>query len=181
MRCERADIRATIAGGPAGREAASRLCAGRVPPARRYGWPYLPVGWRAVRLSPLMSEHPPAVRFLLVGVVPAVYGAITGLTLGWNEPVYLVLSILGILGGFGAGFDHLGAAAGARRGLIAGSLFGAFILIAHELSGEEPEAHLPEPAILLVVITTVLGVALAAAGGWLRARVERRAKPATRA
>ena len=134
-----------------------------------------------MRLTPLMSEHPPAVRFVLVGVVPAVYGAITGLTLGWSEPVYLVLSLLGILGGFGAGFDHLGAAAGARRGLLAGAIFGAFILIAHELSGEPAEAHLPEPAILLVVITTVLGVAFAAAGGALRRRVERRAQPATRA
>jgi hypothetical protein len=134
-----------------------------------------------VRLTPLMSEHPPALRFVLVGVVPAVYGALTGLALGWSEPVYLVLSILGILGGFGAGFDHLGAAAGGKRGAIAGSLFGAFILIAHELSGEEAEADLPEPAILLVVITTVLGVAFAAAGGALRRRAERRAQPATRA
>jgi hypothetical protein len=128
-----------------------------------------------------MSEHPPAVRVVLVGVVPAVYGAITGLTLGWSEPVYLVLSILGVLGGLGAGFDHLGAAAGAKRGLVAGSVFGASILTAHELSGQEAEAHLPEPAILLVVVTTVLGVALAAAGGALRQRVERRAQPATRA
>jgi hypothetical protein len=134
-----------------------------------------------VRLPPLMSEHPPAVRFVLVGVVPAVYGAITGLVLGWSEPVYLVLSLLGILGGFVAGFDHLGAAAGARRGLLAGALFGAFILIAHELSGEAAEAELPKPAILLVVITIVLGVAFAAAGGALRQRMERRAQPATRA
>jgi hypothetical protein len=134
-----------------------------------------------VRLPPLMSERPPGARFVLMGVVPAVYGAITGLVLGWSEPLYLVLSLLAILGGFGAGFDHLGAAAGARRGLIGGALFGCFILIAHELSGQEPEAELPEPAILLAVVITLLGVAFGAVGGWLRRRAERRAQPATRA
>jgi hypothetical protein len=126
-----------------------------------------------MRLPPRLSEHPPAVRFLLIGVVPAVYGALTGWLLGVSEPVYLVLSVLGILGGIGAGFDHLGAAAGAKRGLVAGALFGGFILIAHELHGEEAKAELPEPAILLVVVTTVLGVAFAAWGGRLRARAER--------
>jgi hypothetical protein len=126
-----------------------------------------------MRLPPRLSEHPPAVRVLLAGVVPAVYGALTGWLLGVSEPVYLVLSVLGILGGIGAGFDHLGAAAGAKRGLLAGALFGGFILIGHELHGEEAKAELPEPAILLVVVTTVLGVAFAAWGGRLRARAER--------
>jgi hypothetical protein len=130
-----------------------------------------------MRLPPRLSEHPPAVRFLLAGVVPAVYGALTGWMLGVSEPVYLVMSVLGILGGIGAGFDHLGAAAGAKRGLVAGAVFGGFILIAHELIGAEAKAHLPEPAILLVAITTVLGVAFAALGGLLRTRAER-AQPA---
>jgi hypothetical protein len=130
-----------------------------------------------MRLPPRLSEHPPAVRFLLAGVVPALYGALTGYMLGVSEPVYLVLSVLGVLGGIGAGFDHLGAAAGAKRGLVAGAVFGGFILIAHELHGAEAKAELPEPAILLVVITAVLGVAFAAWGGRLRARAER-AQPA---
>lgn len=101
-----------------------------------------------------------------------IFGAITGVYLGLSEPVYLVLSIIGIVGGVGAGFDHLGLRAGARRGLLAGALFGASILIAHELHGREAQAHLPDPAILLVVVTTVLGVAFAAAGGALRARLQ---------
>lgn len=105
--------------------------------------------------------------------MPALYGALTGYFLGESEPIYLVLSLIGILGGFGAGFDHLGAAAGARRGLLAGALFGGFILIAHEIHGAEAQAHLPEPAILLVGITTILGVAFAALGGWVRGRIAR--------
>ena len=126
-----------------------------------------------MKLPPLMSEHPRPLQVVLVGVVPAVYGAITGYFLGVSEGTYLVLSVIGILGGVGAGLDHLGAAEGAKRGLAAGFIFGAAILIAHEIHGAEPKADLPEPPILLIVITTVLGVAFAALGGWLRERHER--------
>jgi hypothetical protein len=126
-------------------------------------------------LPPLLAEHPRPVQAVLAVVVPAVFGAITGIFLGISEPVYVVLALLGVLGGVAAGFDHLGAANGARRGALGGVLFGGFILIAHELSGEEAEAHLPEPAVVLVVVTTVLGVLLGALGGWLRARAQRRA------
>lgn len=125
-------------------------------------------------LPPLLSEHPPAVRFLLAVVLPIAYGAITGLVLGWTETGYLVLSILGVLGGIGAGFDHRGARAGALRGVLGGALFGGAILVAHELSGAVAEAHLPEPAIILVVVTTLLGVLFGALGGRLRARAESR-------
>jgi hypothetical protein len=128
-----------------------------------------------MRLPPLLSEHPRSVQILLAVILPAVYGAATGYFLGVSEVTYLVLSILGVLGGIGAGFDHMGAAAGAKRGVLAGSVFGASILIAHEIHGADAEAHLPEPAILLVVITTVLAVAFGALGGWLRERASRRA------
>jgi hypothetical protein len=126
-----------------------------------------------VKLPPLMSEHPRPVQVVLVAVVPAVFGAICGYFLGVSEITYLILSVIGVVGGVGAGLDHLGARAGARRGLAAGSIFGAAILIAHEIHGAEPKAELPDPPILLVVITTVLGVLFAALGGWLRERYER--------
>ena len=127
-----------------------------------------------MRLPPLLSERPRPVQILLAVVVPSVYGAITGIFLGTSELVYLVLSIAGILGGVGAGLEHMGAAAGARRGVLAGSLFGGFILIAHELSGADAEADLPEPAILLVAVTTGFAIGLAALGGWLRQRAARK-------
>ena len=119
---------------------------------------------------PLLSEHPRSIQILLAVVLPAAFGALTGYFLGVSETTYLVLSILGVLGGIGAGFDHLGAAAGAKRGVMAGAIFGGSILIAHEIHGAEAEAHLPEPAIVLVVITTALGAAFGALGGWLRQR-----------
>jgi hypothetical protein len=126
-----------------------------------------------VRQMPLLVDQPRSVQVLLAVVLPALYGALTGYFLGVSESTYLVLSILGVLGGIGAGYDHVGAAAGAKRGLVAGSIFGAAILIAHEIHGAEAKAHLPDPAILLVVITTLLGVAFAALGGWLRGRTTR--------
>jgi hypothetical protein len=128
-----------------------------------------------VRLPPLLHEHPRSVQVLLAVVLPALYGALTGYFLGVSEATYLVLSVLGVLGGIGAGFDHLGAAAGARRGLVAGLIFGGAILIAHEIHGADAKADLPKPAILLIVITTVLGVGFGALGGWLRERTMRRA------
>jgi hypothetical protein len=129
-----------------------------------------------MKLPPLLSEHPRRVQFFIAIVVPSVYGAVTGYFLGVSEPVYLVMSLIGILGAIGAGLDHLGARAGAQRGFVAGVLFGGFILIAHEIDGAEAEAHLPEPAILLVVITTVLGIAFAAIGGRMRERQARKGK-----
>jgi hypothetical protein len=122
-----------------------------------------------------MSHHPRGVQILLVVVVPFVYGLITGYFLGVSEGPYLVLSIVGIVGGVAAGFDHHGAKAGARRGIAAGSIFGAGILIAHEITGKDAKADLPHPAILLIVITTVLAIGFAAIGGWARARAEAKA------
>jgi hypothetical protein len=123
-----------------------------------------------MRLPPLLAEHPRWIQVCLAVVVPALYGAATGYFLGVSEATYLVLGLLGVLGGIAAGFDHHGAAAGARRGFLAGAIFGASILIAHEISGADPKADIPSPAILLIVLTTVLGVAFGALGGWLRAR-----------
>jgi hypothetical protein len=104
-------------------------------------------------------------------VLPVAFGALTGYFLGVSETTYLILSVIGVLGGVGAGFDHAGAAAGAKRGVLAGALFGGSILIAHEIHGADAEAHLPDPAILLVAVTTALGVVFAALGGWLRLRL----------
>lgn len=126
-----------------------------------------------MRTPPLLEEHPRPLQIVLVFVVPALFGALTGYILGVSEPVYLIFSLIGVLGGIGAGYDHVGAKAGAGRGIIAGLVFGGSILIAHEIHGATAKAHLPEPAIILVVFTTVLGCVFGAIGGWLRARAMR--------
>jgi hypothetical protein len=125
-----------------------------------------------VSLPPRLSEHPRSIQVFLAVILPAAFGALTGYFLGVSETTYLVLSIIGIAGGVGAGFDHLGPEAGARRGVLAGAIFGGSILITHEIHGAEAKAHLPDPAILLVLVTALLGAAFGAFGGWLRRRLE---------
>jgi hypothetical protein len=120
----------------------------------------------------LLRERPVGLQVVLAGVVPALFGVLVGWLLGVNEIAYLVLSILAIAGGYGAGMEHDGAGEGAIRGTIGGALFGGFILLTHHAIGAEPEAHLPHPEILLVAITTAFGVGLGALGGRRRHRHE---------
>jgi hypothetical protein len=94
--------------------------------------------------------------------------------LGVSEAGYLVLSLLGIAGGFLAGLEHRDSEEGLVRGITGGLLFGTFILFGHEFIGGEAKADLPSPEILLVLITTVAGGLLGALGGWRRGR-----RPAT--
>src|SRR5918999_3627256 len=128
-----------------------------------------------MRQPDLLESHPPQLQLILALAVPAVFGIVTGVFLGISEIVYLVLSILGIGGGYMAGKEHIGPSEGALRGFTGGVLFGTFILAAHALTGLKRHAHLPEPEILLVVITTVFGIGLGALGGRARAKSESRA------
>lgn len=125
------------------------------------------------RLPPLLKNQPVWLQVTLAVILPSLYGLVTGFVLGSSEIGYLILGLVGILGGLGAGFDHLGARAGAARGLLGGSLFGAAILVGHEIEGSEAKADLPDPAILLLVITVGAGVVLGALGGRMRERAER--------
>ena len=97
------------------------------------------------------------------------FGALCGWLLGVNKTAYLVLSLLAIAGGYVAGQEHAGAAEGAIRGAIGGTLFGGSILLVHQATGKAPKADLPDPKILLLAITVTAGVILGALGGRRRA------------
>lgn len=126
-------------------------------------------------LPPLLASRPRALRVALAGVLPLAFGALCGWALGVNAALYLVLAApVAILGGFGAGIEHLGPRSGARRGATGGLLFGSGIVIVHEITGKHAEVALPHPAILLAIFTCVSGAALGALGGMLRARLEQR-------
>jgi len=121
---------------------------------------------------PLFAHHPPPVQILLGIVGPIIAGLIGGVLLVVSEPIYLVYSVLMIAAGYFGGLEHVGGEEGALRGFTGGLLFGTFILFAKEVSGSDPKAHLPEPEVVLVVITTVLGIGLGALGGRARGRRE---------
>ena len=129
-----------------------------------------------MKLPPLLSSRSTGEQVLVANVVPCVFGAITGLALGWSEIVYLLLAgPIGILGGYFAGLEHRTGPEGAARGALGGLQFGALILGVHEISGMDAKAHLLEPAILLVVLTTGIGGLLGFFGGLTRERRIRRA------
>ena len=128
---------------------------------------------RAVEAQPLLVDRPPALQLVIAVVVPAIFGIFCGVMLQTSEPIYLVASVLAILGGIGAGFDHNGAGEGAVRGIVGGAIFGTMILVVHAIDGSEPKADLPDPPIILAVVTTLLGALFGAIGGALRARHER--------
>ena len=127
---------------------------------------------------PLFAHHPPPVQILLGIVVPIIGGLVGGVLLVVSEPVYLIYSVLAIGAGYFGGLEHVGGQEGALRGFTGGVLFGTFILVAKEVSGSDPKAHLPEPEVTLVVITTVLGIGLGALGGRSRGKREARSAPA---
>lgn len=124
-------------------------------------------------MPPLLSEFPRAIQVQLVGVVPFLFGMVCGFFAGISEPTYLVLVLLAIVGGFLAGFEHPSASSGAGRGVIAGALFGAGIVIAHSAADTEALVELPSPLVLLIVGTAIAGALLAAGGAKLRQRSER--------
>ncbi len=120
----------------------------------------------------LFRTQPVALKVVVAGIVPALFGAVTGWALGADEIVYNVLALSGIAGGYFAGLEHDDPKAGALRGLVGGTLFGAFILLTNELIGEEPEAELLEPHIILVGFTAAFGVGLGVLGARRRRKVE---------
>ena len=122
----------------------------------------------------LLRERSHGAEMALVVAVPIIFGAITGYFLGESEAVYTVLALLGIVGGFFAGLEHEGALEGFYRGILGGLLFGTAILVTNGLIDEEPKAHLPDPEVMLIVITGAFGAALGALGGWLRERRDRK-------
>jgi hypothetical protein len=128
-----------------------------------------------MREVPLFASRSPTLQVLSAIVLPIVFGLICGIALGVNGALYGVLSVLAILGGIGAGYEHYDAAEGAARGLAGGMLFGTFILFGHAVAGTHAKAALPSPHVVLVLLTVVGGVGFGALGGALRSRHTRRA------
>src|SRR5260370_3646814 len=98
-----------------------------------------------MREVPLLAARSPTLQVLSAIVLPIVFGLICGIVLGVNGALYGVLTVLAILGGIGAGYQHYDAAEGAARGRAGGLLFGTFILFAHPVAGTHAQPALPHP------------------------------------
>lgn len=127
------------------------------------------------KLPTLLSERPPLVQLVLVGVVPVVGGFLCGLALDVSGGLFLAMQAPAIAGGYLGGLEHSQPSRGAGRGAVGGVLFGASILLGYAATGSPHTEVLPDPEQLQVVITTGFGVLLGALGARSRSR---RALPA---
>jgi hypothetical protein len=121
-----------------------------------------------MRNAPLFRERPTPVKIVTALVVPAVFGAVTGLVLGVSGAGYWALSLVALAGGILAGFEHPDGWEGADRGLVGGTVFGTFLLLAHTVAGTHAHVSLPKFAPILVVFTAIVGMFAGAFGGRLR-------------
>jgi hypothetical protein len=109
---------------------------------------------------------------LLAVVAPILLGAVAGILISVSAGLYVLVSVIAAIGAYIAGLEHFGASAAARRGALAGVLYGAALLITHQIEGSEELVYLAEPPVLLALLTTGIGALLAALGGSRRAKQE---------
>jgi hypothetical protein len=118
-------------------------------------------------------------RFFEAILLPSVFGLLCGLALGVSGPLYLLGVVLSLFGGVGGGAQYARRNHALLRGLVAGALFGAFILFGFELGGEdEAKVDLPDPHIVLLVFTVIPSLFLHWLGWRLRPRLLGEARPA---
>ena len=125
----------------------------------------------------LLTQRTTTGQIFLAILTPIAYGALTGVMLGVSSGVYTVLLLLAILGGYVAGYEHRGGSEGFGRGLAGGMLFGTFILFGHAVAGTHAKTSLPDPQVLLPIITSALGALIGTFGGAMRERHERSLNP----
>jgi hypothetical protein len=114
----------------------------------------------------------PGRRFFEVLILPSAFGLLCGLALGVSAALYLIGVILALLGGIGGGAQYASRRDALLRGLVAGTLFGVFILLGFELGGEdEAKVDLPDPHVVLLVFTIVPSLFLHWLGWRLRPRL----------
>jgi len=126
---------------------------------------------------PLLLERPVPARIALGLAVPSAFGFVCGVALDTSQPLYIVLIVIAAIGAVLGGFEMYGSGQGALRGVVGGTLFGLFLLLAHELVSGDATVKLPHPAILYLIFTILPGAALSAWGGRLRLEYDERDEP----
>jgi ABC-type Na+ efflux pump permease subunit len=122
----------------------------------------------------LFRDRSRPAQIVLGGVIPAAIGALAGVLVGVSAGAYWAVGALAAIGGFLSGFEHQDGWGGADRGLVGGFIYGVALLVAHAIAGTDAKVSLGSFPPLLAVVTAIVGMFLAAAGGRLaRLRRER--------
>ena len=121
-------------------------------------------------MAPLWEEMSTGRKVVEAVGLPILWGVLCGLAAGVSGGLYLVGVIIGILGGVAGGMQYRDRNSALVRGIVAGTLFGLAILLGIEISGSDPKADLPDPRILLLVLTIVPSIPLHWLGWRIRAR-----------
>jgi hypothetical protein len=127
-----------------------------------------------VKPPPLFRDRSRVVQIFLRLIAPLAFGALCGYLLGASQPWFNGVMLLAGIGGIGAGFEHLGARDGARRGIVGGVLFAAALFACFRLRALPALVPLPLPLPGMAVVYAVMGAPLGALGGRLRQRSEDR-------
>ena len=122
----------------------------------------------------LFPDQSTAERAFGLFVGPVLLGAICGWLLGVTEIGYTVLTLLAILGGLAAGYEHTTPRSGILRGLWGGTLFSLTICEVHRLIDTDSLATTPKPIEIIVPIFAGISMIL----GYLGARSRRKRETA---
>ena len=117
--------------------------------------------------------RPVQVQLAIFG--PLLFGMIAGFLLGETDTGYWIITALATIGGVLGGMEHVGARDGAIRGVAGGFFFGLGIVIADAIADNVHQVEVPDPIIVLVIVTTIAGTLLGALGGAITARGATRA------
>jgi hypothetical protein len=122
----------------------------------------------------LFKDRSRPMQIVFGGVIPAAIGALAGVMIGVSTGAYWAIGVLAAIGSVISGFEHQDGWDAADRGLAAGAVYGAALLIAHALAGTHAKVSLGSFPPFLIVITAIAGMLLCAAGGrFARTRRER--------
>jgi hypothetical protein len=120
----------------------------------------------------LLRDRSRPTQIVLGGVIPVIVGVIAGVLVNESLAAYYAVGIVAGVGAFLSGFEHRDGWGGADRGFFGGLIYGASLLITNQLMGNTPKTSLGSFKPLFAVLTAIVGMLLAAAGGRL-ARVTR--------
>ncbi|MHB8533247.1 MAG: hypothetical protein ACYDC2_11060 [Solirubrobacteraceae bacterium] len=123
----------------------------------------------------LFRDRPRPFQIIVGGVVPAAFGVLAGIFVGTTTTGYWIVAGVVTVGGFLSGFEHRDGWGGADRGLTGGAIYGTSLLIAHAIAGTHAKVSLGSFPPFLAVVTAIVGMLIAALGGYVARRQRERA------